>query len=67
MAPETHTLGSRVWVKDEADPEAVWQRGDVERVCEGGSLFVRTEKGGEVTAGPDAFPLQNLDALGVEV
>lgn len=64
-APQTHTVGSKVWARDD-DREDIWQRGEVLK-ADGGALVVRTEKGAEVSAGADDFPLQNLDAQGVEV
>ena len=67
-APITHTVGSQVWLKN-SDPnsEDVWIRGEVVRLEPNGTLVVRSETGQEVTDGPDAFPLQNLDSQGVEV
>lgn len=62
MAAETHTVGSRVWVKD-ADES--WIKGEVQRLEDG--LVVKTEKGSEVKAKPEDLPLQNPDARGVEV
>lgn len=72
----THAVGSKVWVRQQPDgsgsgssgSEPVWERGEVVALLEGGAqLAVRTEGGAGVQGPAEAFPLQNLDARGVEV
>jgi myosin-5 len=60
---DSHAVGSRVWLKDEAE---AWTKAEVVRI-DGAALVVKTEKGTEVKAKPEELPLQNPDARGVEV
>ncbi len=61
----THAVGSKVWVRDEAE---AWQKAEVLRI-DGGLLVVKlTEKAGlEAKAKAEDVPLQNPDVRGVEV
>lgn len=57
-----HTVGTKVWVKDEAES---WVKAEVLRVA-GEEIVLRTEKGVERTAKQSDCPLQNPDVHGVE-
>lgn len=57
-----HTVGTRVWVKDDADS---WIKADVLKV-EGDELLVKTEKNDERRVKQSDCPLQNPDVNGVE-
>jgi hypothetical protein len=59
-----HTIGSKVWVRDEAEG---WVRGEVIKL-EGDNLLVALEDIKETRKVPqDQAPLQNNDTRGVEV
>lgn len=59
-----HTVGSKVWVRDEVEG---WVRGEVIRL-EGDSVVVELEEGGaQLKVAQNDAPLQNSDARGVEV
>lgn len=64
MATVIHTVGSRVWVKDDKES---WVKAEVQKL-EGNTLIVALEEGGELRkVQPDDAPLQNTDTRGVEV
>jgi myosin-5 len=59
-----HTVGSRVWVKDDKES---WVKAEVQKL-EGNTLIVALEEGGELRkVQPEDAPLQNTDTRGVEV
>ncbi|KAF8063028.1 XI-F [Scenedesmus sp. PABB004] len=60
-----HAVGSKVWVKDEAES---WVKAEVAKLDgEGGTLIVSTEGSGELRkVKPEDAPLQNVDTRGVE-
>ena len=61
---DVHTVGSRVWVRDEADS---WKKGEVIKL-EGESLVIKVEGGQQVSCKPEEAPIQNPDTRGgVEV
>lgn len=61
---DVHTIGTRVWVRDEVDS---WKKGEVIKV-DGGSLQVRVEGGATVTVKAEEAHIQNPDSRGgVEV
>lgn len=64
MASETHTVGSKVWVRDNTES---WIKGEVLRVEDGGALLVVKTEHGNVQSKPEDLPLQNPDVQGVEV
>lgn len=59
-AAATHTVGSKVWVRD---AEESWKKAEVVRI-EDGLLVLKTEKGGDLKAKPEECPLQNPDTRG---
>ena len=66
MAPESdvHTIGTRVWVRDEAES---WQKGEVLKLEEG-TLVISVEGAKQVKCKPEEAPIQNPDSRGgVEV
>lgn len=64
MATVIHTVGSRVWVKDDKES---WVKAEVQKL-EGDQLIVALEEGGELRkVQPEDAPLQNTDTRGVEV
>eukprot|EP00197_Chlamydomonas_leiostraca_P009765 CAMPEP_0202867474 /NCGR_PEP_ID=MMETSP1391-20130828/9454_1 /ASSEMBLY_ACC=CAM_ASM_000867 /TAXON_ID=1034604 /ORGANISM="Chlamydomonas leiostraca, Strain SAG 11-49" /LENGTH=1634 /DNA_ID=CAMNT_0049547521 /DNA_START=190 /DNA_END=5094 /DNA_ORIENTATION=- len=63
MGSETHTVGSKVWVKDANES---WIKGEVVRVDNGGALLVVKTENGESQVKPEELPLQNPDVQGVE-
>lgn len=59
-----HTVGSKVWVRDDAES---WVKAEVQKI-EKDVLIVALEEGGELRkVSPDDAPLQNVDSRGVEV
>ena len=64
MALSVHTVGSRVWVKHEAES---WTKGEVAKVNDDGTVVVKTESGAEQTCKAEDAPLQNPESRGVEV
>lgn len=62
-AAVAHTVGTRVWIKD--DKEA-WLRAEVIRVEEE-HLLVKSETGAELRCKPEEAPLQNPETRGVDV
>ncbi len=63
MADIHHTVGSRVWVQDEAEG---WVKADVQKV-DADHVIVKTATGQERKCRPEDCPLQNPDDRGVEV
>lgn len=67
MAPSAtliHTVGSKVWVRDDAES---WVKAEVQKI-EKDVLIVALEEGGELRkVNPEDAPLQNVDSRGVEV
>ncbi len=61
---DTHTVGSRVWVRDDAES---WIKAEVVRLDGPSSIVVKAESGRELKAKADDLPLQNPEARGVEV
>ena len=61
---DVHTVGSHVWVRDDADS---WKKGEVIKL-EGGSLVIKVEGGQQASCKPEEAPIQNPDTRGgVEV
>ena len=58
-----HTVGTKVWIKD--DKEA-WVKAEVVKV-EDEYLLVKSESGAELRCKPEDGPLQNPDSRGVDV
>lgn len=59
-----HTVGSKVWVRDDAES---WVKAEVQKI-ERDVLIVALEEGGELRkVNPEDAPLQNVDSRGVEV
>ena len=66
MAPESdvHTIGTRVWVRDDAES---WNKGEVLKLDDG-NLVINVEGGKQVKCKPEEAPIQNPDTRGgVEV
>eukprot|EP01025_Chloroclados_australasicus_P055566 TRINITY_DN6759_c0_g1_i2.p1 TRINITY_DN6759_c0_g1~~TRINITY_DN6759_c0_g1_i2.p1 ORF type:complete len:1608 (-),score=236.01 TRINITY_DN6759_c0_g1_i2:671-5494(-) len=60
---DVHTVGSQVWVKDDA---LGWVKGEVKQILDAKKLLVTVEGGKEKTVSADDSPLQNPGSMGVE-
>lgn len=63
-ASDIHTVGTKVWIKDDKE---VWGKAEVLRLEDGGKLRVRIETGSESTVDGAHTHLQNPESRGVDV